>query len=152
MNPAHSNLTNNLCECWNHYVARQVPSLCAGTPQRAACPWIVHQDSPPPIAPMRSWWPCWTAWGGAASMGELRRHMCSLTDRLQFCQSSLVSVFFWYLSSIRVSGDPFSKLPVPHKLAILATMDEVSLILLNVSYQSSNTDKKAPELHICSIF
>ncbi len=30
------------------------------------------------------------------------------------------------LFSIRVSGDPLSKLPDPHKLAILATMDEVS--------------------------
>src|SRR4029434_3921216 len=27
----------------------------------------------------------------------------------------------------RVSGDPLSKLPVPHKLAVLATMDEVSV-------------------------
>lgn len=31
------------------------------------------------------------------------------------------------LSSIRVSGDPLFKLPLPHKLAILSTMDEVSL-------------------------
>lgn len=31
----------------------------------------------------------------------------------------------------RVSGDQLSKLPVPHKLAILATMDEVSLVRTN---------------------
>lgn len=43
------------------------------------------------------------------------------------------------LSCLRVSGDPLSKLPVPHNLAILATVDEVSharflyvLLLYNV--------------------
>lgn len=56
------------------------------------------------------------------------------------CQSPEVSVFLIHiLSSTRASSDPLSKLPVPHKLAILATMDEVSLNLLNVSCYSSNT-------------
>ncbi|XP_039985270.1 KICSTOR complex protein SZT2 isoform X9 [Xiphias gladius] len=32
-------------------------------------------------------------------------------------------------SSVRVSGDPLSKLPVPHKLAILATIDEIRWLL-----------------------
>lgn len=27
----------------------------------------------------------------------------------------------------RVSGDPLAKLPVPHKMAVLATMDEVNV-------------------------
>lgn len=44
------------CQLWNHdfKVSCQISSLCAGTPLRAVCPWIVHQDSPPPIALMRS--------------------------------------------------------------------------------------------------
>lgn len=95
-------------------------------------------------------------WGADGRVGqpEGRRHWwvssfstyCMLflhnSAELRFFRSTpIVSIIrglciFWYVSSIRVSGDPLSKLPVPHKLAILATMDEVSVILLNVS---SNT-------------
>lgn len=56
-------------------------------------------------------------WGPSA---HLRSDCSFLSVVTGFC-------IFSYLPSIRVSGDPLSKLPVPHKLAILATMDEVSL-------------------------
>lgn len=39
-------------------------------------------------------------------------------------QAAHLTVYF--VSDTRVSCDPLSKLPLPHKLAILATMDEVS--------------------------
>lgn len=69
----------------------------------------------------------------------------SLINR--FSQSTGVSVFLIsILSSIRVSGDPFSKLPVPHKLAILATMDEVSFILRNVSYQAATQQNEHKQI------
>lgn len=53
---------------WTPWCSRHI-SLCVGTPQRAV--WIVHQGSPPPIALMRSWWPCWTVWGEEVSTASL---------------------------------------------------------------------------------
>lgn len=61
---------------------------------------------------------------------------------------------FLYLSCSRVSGDPLSKLPVPHNLAILATVDEVSLIPLNVRKYNNTTHiyKKMPTLHFTVLY
>lgn len=69
-------------------------------------------------------------WGADGSVGQSegiwRRWVRSLTPQtfpLLYVAVQLTVSFFF--PALRVSCDPLSKLPLPHKLAILATMDEV---------------------------
>lgn len=59
------------------------------------------------------------------------------------------------LSSVSLSGDPLAKLPVAQKLAVVATLDEVSLLFSTltsnmINHENSFTfriSSQSPEIH-----
>lgn len=88
--------------------------------------------------------PLWWRIDGSAGQSERSWGwwVSSMCTMLVFLLTQKFLKQFLCCPPIRVSGDPLSKLPLPHKLAVLATMDEVSAgflkVIKNVFKQATN--------------